>query len=220
MSRWLLPLTVKNILAILRLTVNFLSITLQLTYCQKLAQSILRGALGSLRNRKTAKKFDQNRKPHVKPSKPINLHISVVKILIDMKLWLQVEQHRCRGYSRSAEACNCCSNRRETGSPIWKIEKAHQIANLSTRQNFWRKPKTKCWKRKIHRTQRTTKPKNRRLLAQKPKTRSKKRPKPQTPMPPSWKVNLINCFVLKQICSLAFTIRVEQRRSSKVLLCW
>lgn len=76
MSRWLLRLTVKNILAILRLTVNFLFITLQLTYCQKLAQSILRGALGSLRNRKTAKKFDQNRKPHVKPSKPINLHIS------------------------------------------------------------------------------------------------------------------------------------------------
>lgn len=37
---------------------------------------MLREALGSLRNRKTAKKFDQNRKPHVKPSKPINLHIS------------------------------------------------------------------------------------------------------------------------------------------------
>ena len=43
-----------------------------------------------IHNRKTAKKkkFDQNRKPHAKQSKPINVHIPVLKTLIDrIRCW-------------------------------------------------------------------------------------------------------------------------------------
>ena len=54
----------------------------------------MRGSIGNLKavekiihNCKTAKpqkkKLDQNRKPHAKQSKPINVHIPVLKTLID-----------------------------------------------------------------------------------------------------------------------------------------
>ena len=39
--------------------------------------------INSSKSIKTAKNFDQNQKPHAKPSKPINFHISVLKTLID-----------------------------------------------------------------------------------------------------------------------------------------
>ena len=60
-----------------------------------------REALGPIRNRKTVeknypkpknrKKFDQNRKPHVKMTKSITFHIPVIKTLIDPIRWWQVE---------------------------------------------------------------------------------------------------------------------------------
>ena len=39
--------------------------------------------INSSKSIKTAKKFDQNRKPRAKPSKPITVHIPVLKTLID-----------------------------------------------------------------------------------------------------------------------------------------
>ena len=57
----------------------------------------MREALRPFRNGKTVekssntkkpqKKFDQNRKPHAKLSKPIHFHIPVIKTLIDPKQW-------------------------------------------------------------------------------------------------------------------------------------
>ena len=43
------------------------------------------------KNRKTEKKFDQNRKPPAKLSKPIHFYIPVVKTLIDPIQCCQVE---------------------------------------------------------------------------------------------------------------------------------
>ena len=40
-----------------------------------------------IQHQKTAKKFDQNRKPHAKLSKLIHFHIPVIKTLIDPKQW-------------------------------------------------------------------------------------------------------------------------------------
>ena len=67
------------------------------TQFTKLQQFLSRGALGPIRNRKTVekkpsrtkkpKKFDQDRKPHAKLSKPIHFHIPVIKTLIDPIQW-------------------------------------------------------------------------------------------------------------------------------------
>ena len=72
-------------------TCNFLTINFFCDYQLK------RGALGPIRNRKTVvkiiqyrkteKKFDQNRKPQAKLSKPIHFHIPVIKTLIDPIQW-------------------------------------------------------------------------------------------------------------------------------------
>ena len=40
-----------------------------------------------IQHQKTGKKFDQNRKPHAKLSKPIHFHIPVIKTLIDPIQW-------------------------------------------------------------------------------------------------------------------------------------
>ena len=44
------------------------------------------------------KKFDQNRKPHAKQSKPINVHIPVLKTLIDpIRCWPTLVTRYCSG---------------------------------------------------------------------------------------------------------------------------
>ena len=89
-------------------------------------ENLTRGALGSIRNRKikgkksskAVKRFDQNRKPHAKPSKLINFHIPVIKTLIDPIQRWQVEQ---KEVSRLCFALrggeNCCSEGRGTAEP-------------------------------------------------------------------------------------------------------
>ena len=118
------------------------------------------------------KKFDQNRQPHAKQSKPIIVHIPVRKTLIDpIRCW-HVEQflQRFRGYSRSVEEHNGHLDRRENGIQIGQSENfiVNQIRSPLDRF-FWvknRKPHAK--ERKIRKLQRTPNPKNRHSLAQKP----------------------------------------------------
>ena len=104
--------------------------------------SSIRGALGSIRNRKTVeenipksqnskkqKKKRQNKKNqkniyrHRKPhAKPTNFHILVVKTLINPIQRWQLKQNGFHGYERPVEAKNCRSNRRGTGIQIGKTE--------------------------------------------------------------------------------------------------
>ena len=94
------------------------------------------------------------------------------------------------GYSRSVEARNCRSDRRETGTQIGQIgknRKPYRISNLKTRQYFSRKPKTKCLKTENPPTAMNTKTEKPKFLGTKPKNRSKngQNRKTKNPMPPS-----------------------------------
>ena len=95
------------------------------------------------------------------------------------------------GYSRSVEARNCRSDRRETGTQIGQIgknRKPYRISNLKTRQYFFAETENQMLKNGIsaNRNEHQNR-KNRSFWVQKPKNRSKngQNRKTKNPMPPS-----------------------------------
>ena len=102
-----------------------------------------------IHNRKTAKKkkkFDQNRKPHAKQSKPINVHIPVLKTLINpIRCWQLEHTEASRLFEISGGAYYGRLDWRENGIQIGQSENfiGNQIHSPLDRC-FWRKPKTKC----------------------------------------------------------------------------
>ena len=91
----------------------------------------MRGALGSVRNRKTAKKKKktrQNKKTKKNLSTPKTAcktdkfsHSSFQTLIDPIQRW-QVKQNGFRGYERPVEAKNCRLNRIGTGIQIGKTE--------------------------------------------------------------------------------------------------
>ena len=78
-------------------------------------------------------------------------------------------------YSRSVEARNCRSDRRETGTKIIQIRKTENGIEYQIRTPvtiFCKNRKLNAKIRKIRKLQWTPKPKNRNFLAQKPKNQS------------------------------------------------
>ena len=106
-------------------------------------------------------------------------------------------------YSRSVEACNCCSDRRETKTQIGLIGKTVNCIGYQIRKPvsvFYENRKPNAKKPKTCKPQWTSKLKNQSLGAQKLKNQSKKKPKPQNPKSQNPNAPLIkkNLFDLSQ----------------------
>ena len=87
-------------------------------------------------------------------------------------------------YSRSVEARNCCSDRRETRTQIGLIGKTVNCIGYQIQKPvsvFLRKPKTNCQKTKNLQTTMNIKTEKPKSCGKKPKNQSKKKPKPQNP---------------------------------------
>ena len=127
------------------------------------------------------KKINHNRKPHAKPSKPINFHIPVIKTLIDTMEWWQVEHTEVSRLFQIGGGAHLLlrskwdrNQKRKTKSHIGcQIQKSFSI--------FWRKPKIKRLKAENPQNAMNTRTENQHFLAQKPKNRSEKKVKTATP---------------------------------------